>query len=167
MKINKVVIVFLLILTLVIGGKKILMALGEEEPQRISKACEKLSSGALIALDNGDGLSKYKTCPKGTREVVIGDGGAGMGEVVFSDYANGEIYVLKRNMEVWVLNGEMIWQPHPEMDLTFDNGVENIMIEDIIQWGWNSFLTIDGNVYFHDSATLKWRNMGIPIPELP
>jgi hypothetical protein len=107
----------------------------------VTTACEN-KAGLIHGFD--DGFSMLKKCSKGSRQVVLGEetGSLIFGKIVFLDGA----YALLNDGTVWNYgfgdgDEESVWR---EIDKL---AISDVNISDIVQWGYDGFLTKTGDVY--------------------
>jgi len=137
----------------------------------ISRGCE-TRSGFLLVKDD-DGFSRLRRCPRGTREVVIGEGGQVSGDDGSGSSSDGYVlfigypYVLSRDGNVWYK--EVVNEETGEEEWTFDEAfaIEESITENIVQWDGAGlqFLLDDGSIYQYDRGLGIWSNQeGIVNP---
>ena len=142
---------------------------------RVINGCES-KYGIILTKDNGDGFNKMKSCPKGTREVILGEEsksniinnemtiGAGNVAFVSNDY-NNDGFLLLKNGETWKFTSDggieaMIefWSKDETRNLP-----EGVKVTDIVQWNDILFLTKEGTVYKYSINASKWIKTGNPV----
>jgi hypothetical protein len=171
MKNKKILIIgFFICLFLFVTGRVVSQ---NSQITRIDRACQ-TRNGFLLAKDE-DGFGRIKSCPKRTREVILGEEGS-IGE---SNVSEGYILfidtkMLTRDGKVWHLG----FVPNPELgegegdeEWMVDElvvAVDENKINSVIQWdGVNlRFLLRNGDVYEYNRDSDSWQKIeNISMPE--
>jgi hypothetical protein len=150
MKKKSALIFGLVLLTLLSFGSGVVLSQSSKELPRVETACE-TKAGLIHGFD--DGFSILKKCPKGSRQILLGekpvsgDSSSIFGKILFIDGA----YALLNDGTVWNYGfgddgEESVWR---RVDALTVSGVNP---SDIVQWGYSGFLTKTGDVY------LKYKN---------
>ena len=170
MKNKKILMVSLLIGLIALVTGKVLAEV--KNLPIISRGCE-TRSGFLLVKDD-DGFSRLRRCPRGTREVLIGEGGQVSGDDGSASSSDGYVlfigypYILTRDGSVW--KKEVINEDTGEEEWMIDEGVvklEEDVTVDIVQWDGAGlqFLLKDGKIYQYDRGLEIWSNQeGIVNP---
>ena len=132
---------------------------------RVTTACETKIGGLLMGI--GDGFSSLKSCPGGSRKVVLGEvvtstGGEGgvvptTGTIAFI----GQSKVLKNDGSVWYFHEDYETDP-PILEWREDAfmRIVGVDIKTILQWNEKFFVTTNGSVYKMDID--GWKLIGSP-----
>lgn len=114
---------------------------------RVEYACQS-PTGVILALDS-DGYSRIKTCPRGTRKVVLGQeagegGGSGIGTVITVPnvvFMDGSTVLMTDGTVKYFSSGNWVKN---EGKSVLPSGV---LVTDIVTWGTDFFTTQGGEIY--------------------
>ena len=142
---------------------------------RVKTACES-PLGGILSKDNGDGFNRIKACPKGMREVALGEeltstgGGAiNVGNVAFvadDVQSNKAVWVLRTDGTAWFMDTtygmERLWINDQNRDLPIIDG-KRMSVGEVASWSHNVFITKEGVVYLKP-ADGPWSKIDVQLP---
>lgn len=157
MKKNKIIFISaLLLLGLLAVGTKIILA---QTNPRVSKACEG-PLGVLLSKDNGDGFNRIKTCPRGMREVVLGEEkiGDGGSETTVPNvlFISGGLFLMKNGKALYYDAGSSTWVEETGRTIPEELATR------VIKWNNEFFVTKTGEIYRYTNTEPKYELVVIP-----